>query len=93
MTIKSKDELERRPVEIDLTGPDGNAYVLMGHAAKWCKQQGRDHKPVMIDMMAGAYNHLLGVFEREFARSSLLAPSGRITPTGRSPRNVIVVYP
>jgi hypothetical protein len=38
--IKDKKELEQRtgPIEIDLTGPDGNAYVLLGMAHKFAKQ-------------------------------------------------------
>ena len=39
--IKSIEEKKGR-VEIDLTGPDGNAFVLMGHASKWAKQLGLD---------------------------------------------------
>jgi len=36
--IKSAEELKGRKVEIDLTGPDGNAYVLLGHAVNFMKQ-------------------------------------------------------
>jgi hypothetical protein len=38
--IKDKKELEQRqgPIEIDLTGPDGNAFVLLGMAHKFAKQ-------------------------------------------------------
>jgi len=36
--IKSKDELRHRPIEIDLTGPDGNVFVLMGYARQYAKQ-------------------------------------------------------
>ena len=30
MAIKPISEMKKRGLEIDLTGPDGNAYVLMG---------------------------------------------------------------
>ena len=30
--IVSRDQMPRRPIEIDLSGPDGNAYALMGYA-------------------------------------------------------------
>ncbi len=66
MTIKSKEEMAEREIEIDLTGPDGNAFALMGHAKNFCKQLDRDSKPIIEDMMAGDYEHLLEVFEREF---------------------------
>lgn len=36
--IKNRHELKGRPIEIDLSGPDGNAYVLMGYARSLAKQ-------------------------------------------------------
>ena len=36
--IKSKEEMPHRPIEIDLTGPDGNVFVLMGYARQYAKQ-------------------------------------------------------
>jgi len=35
--IKKKKE-RRGPIEIDLTGPDGNVFALMGHARNYAKQ-------------------------------------------------------
>jgi len=35
--IKKKEE-RRGPIEIDLTGPDGNVFVLMQYARKFAKQ-------------------------------------------------------
>jgi hypothetical protein len=54
------------PVVIDLSGPDGNAFVLMGLASRWAKQLGRDPKPILRDMQAGDYENLLAVLDREF---------------------------
>ena len=51
---------------IDLSVPDGNAYALMGYARKWAKERGLDPQPILADMMAGDYMHLLGVMDREF---------------------------
>ena len=51
---------------IDLTGPDGNAFVLMGMAVNFAKQLGKDGKAIREEMMAGDYEHLLSVFDREF---------------------------
>jgi len=51
---------------IDLTGPDGNAFVLMGTAVNLAKQLGKDGKAIREEMMAGDYEHLLSVFDREF---------------------------
>ena len=34
-----KKKVERRgPIEIDLTGPDGNVYCMMGYAKRFAKQ-------------------------------------------------------
>ncbi len=51
---------------IDLDGPDGNAFALMGLARSWLKQMERDPKPVMDEMKSGDYYNLVRVFEREF---------------------------
>ena len=48
------------------TGPDGNAFVLMGMAKNFAKQLGKDGKAIAEEMMAGDYEHLLFVFDREF---------------------------
>ena len=65
MTIKSKSEM-RGFREIDLTGPDGNAFTLMGYAKKYAKQLEIDPQPILDDMMSGDYEHLLEVFEEQF---------------------------
>ena len=35
--IKSRDEMPRGPIEIDLSGPDGNVFVLMGMAKRFAR--------------------------------------------------------
>ena len=42
MAIRKKEERQSTPIEIDLTGPDGNAFVLLGYANSLCKQLGYD---------------------------------------------------
>ena len=37
MAIIPRDEMPRRPMEIDLNGPQGNAFVLMGIAKRLYK--------------------------------------------------------
>ena len=51
---------------IDLRGPQGNAFYLIGTARKWCKQLDKDPKPIVDDMTSGDYDHLVKVFRREF---------------------------
>ena len=55
-----------KEIIIDLTGPDGNAFVLMGTAVNLAKQLGKDGTAIREEMMAGDYEHLLSVFDREF---------------------------
>jgi hypothetical protein len=56
----------KKEMVIDLTGPDGNAFVLMGIAGNLAKQFGKDKDAITEEMMAGDYEHLLSVFDREF---------------------------
>ena len=49
---------------IDLTGPDGNAFALMGLASRLAKQLG--FKSPTAEMMEGDYEHLLEVFDKNF---------------------------
>ena len=62
--IKSKEQ--KTGIEIDLTGPDGNAFVLIGKAGNLAKQLGLDGKKIQAEMMNGNYEHLIEVFDREF---------------------------
>jgi hypothetical protein len=64
--IKSINEKKTSGIEIDLTGPDGNAFVLMGMASKFAKQLGLNKDEIISDMMSGDYEHLLEVFEKHF---------------------------
>lgn len=66
-------ENKRGPIEIDLTGPDGNAFALMGIARRLGnvinKRRGGqyiDVKAIITDMMSDDYEHLLDVMEKHF---------------------------
>jgi len=54
------------PIELDLDGPQGNAYALLGLAADLAKQLDKDSEAIQEEMKAGDYEHLLQVFDREF---------------------------
>lgn len=71
--IKSIDEKAGLPLEIDLTGPGGNAFALMGVARNLAKILNRrrgaeyiDVNTMMDEMKSGDYEHLLGVMEKYF---------------------------
>lgn len=57
---------------IDLTGPQGNAFCLMGMARTWGKQLNKNVDAIIDEMMEGDYEHLCGVFEREFGSVATL---------------------
>jgi hypothetical protein len=66
--IKSKESL-KRGIEIDLTGPNGNAYVIMGYAKRFGKQVGMSDsyiKEMLEKMMSSDYENLIKVFDDEF---------------------------
>ena len=50
---------------IDLQGPEGNAFALMGITSNILKQLGKDPKPILDEMMSGDYEKLLHVMDRE----------------------------
>lgn len=54
------------PVEIDLTGPDGNAFALIGIAGNLAKQLDLDKKKIQTEMMSGDYENLIKVFDKHF---------------------------
>ena len=64
--IKDISELRNKTIEIDLTGPDGNAFVLIGMAQGWSKGLGLDGEEVAKEMMVGDYENLLRVMEKYF---------------------------
>lgn len=69
--IRQKEKI-RETIIIDLTGPDGNAFALMGYASRLAKQLGLDSKEIIKEMMEGDYENLLQVFDREFGTFVIL---------------------
>ena len=51
---------------IDLSGPEGNAFAVLGTAKNLAKQLDKDWKQIQDEMTSGDYDNLLDVFEREF---------------------------
>jgi hypothetical protein len=63
--IKSVTE-KPTSIEIDLTGPDGNVFNLIGMGRKFCKQMGLDANTFTNRMMSGDYENAVNVFEEYF---------------------------
>ncbi len=63
--IKPKSQRPKL-LELDLSGPEGNAFCLIGYAQKFCKELGMEPKPIVDDMMSGDYDHLIEIFDKHF---------------------------
>ena len=55
-----------RPLVIDLTGPQGNAFYLMGFAQKNARKLGLVASAVLAEMQSGDYENLVQVFDNYF---------------------------
>lgn len=61
-----REKQPKSEIVIDLSGPEGNAFALMGYARQYAKQLGLDGKAIVSEMMEGDYENLLEVFDRHF---------------------------
>ena len=53
-------------ITIDLTGPQGNAFYLLGTAKNLAKQLELNGLEIMEEMKSGDYENLLEVFDKHF---------------------------
>jgi hypothetical protein len=53
-------------ITIDLTGPQGNAFYLLGTANNLAKQLGLNSTEIMEEMKSGDYENLINVFDNYF---------------------------
>jgi hypothetical protein len=67
-----KDRYTPKQVEIDLTGEEGNAFVLMGYARRFSTQLGLNPEPIINDMTSSDYEHLVNVFDKYFGNFVIL---------------------
>ena len=51
---------------IDLDGPDGNAFFLLGQARKWSKELGFNPCDITTEMTSGDYTHLCKTLIKDF---------------------------
>ena len=68
-------ELTSSEIVIDLTGPEGNAFVLLGYAQRFAKQLGYEEEEIdelMEDMQSGDYENLIEVFDDLFGSFVIL---------------------
>lgn len=62
--IREKSKVSERV--IDLTGPQGNAFYLLGVAGQLSKQLGLNVEKVMNEMKSSDYEALIETFDKYF---------------------------
>jgi len=55
-----------KPIVIDLTGPEGNAFCLLGYAKRWAADLGLNYDKIRNDMTSGDYENLVQVMDKNF---------------------------
>lgn len=64
MAILQKQK--QKGITIDLTGPQGNAFYLLGTANNLAKQLGLNSVEIMTEMKSGDYENLVQTFDNYF---------------------------
>lgn len=64
MTIIQRNPHQKQV--IDLAGSEGNAFALLAYANRTAKQLGVDPQPILDEMKASDYDHLVQVFDKHF---------------------------
>ncbi len=67
-----REKTKNSETVIDLTGPDGNAFALMGTATRLGKQLGFDTNTILSEMRSGDYDNLINVFDNYFGHFVIL---------------------
>ena len=69
MAILKKDKYRKQV--IDLTGPDGNAFYLLGTAMNLCKQlelSSERTEEILDELKSSDYENLIKVFDKYFGK-------------------------
>ena len=69
MAILTKDKFRKRV--IDLNGPEGNAFCLLGTAMSLCKQIGISDtrtEEIIDELKSSDYEHLITTFDKYFGK-------------------------
>jgi len=69
--IRKKQE-NYGPYVIDLTGPQGNAFVLLGYAKQFARQLKLDGNKIIAEMQEDDYEHLVETFDKYFGEFVIL---------------------
>ena len=72
--IRKKEE-NYGPYVIDLTGPQGNAFVLLSYAKQFARQlklEDAEMRKIVTEMQKGDYEHLVQTFDKYFGEFVIL---------------------
>ena len=80
MIVSKEEFMSEYPLAIDLTGPDGNAFVLLGFAKTFSKKlkeklmllHGVTWEEIQKEMTASDYENLIQVFDKYFGECCVL---------------------
>jgi hypothetical protein len=64
--IRKDSKPKKSKLEIDLSGPDGNAFCLLGIATNLAKQLGLDKDSILKEMTSGDYSNLVKTMDNYF---------------------------
>jgi hypothetical protein len=67
-----KKKRKQSQIEMDLTGPQGNAYVLIGTAMNLARQFGYDEEMIKEQMMSDDYENVVQTFDKYFGEHVIL---------------------
>ena len=73
--IKSAKDKKKCPIEIDLNGPGGNAFYLMGMAMNFAKQLGWSQEQkakLRVELTFSDYENLINIFDKHFGEFVIL---------------------
>lgn len=57
---------KQKIISVNLDGPDGNAYALLGMSQRWCKDLGIDWNKFEAEATCADYRKLILTFEKHF---------------------------
>lgn len=67
MTIHSTSMPQPDKVQLNLSGPEGNAFAILAYASQYGKKLYPDtYQSILDDMKSQDYDHLIATFDRHF---------------------------